>query len=72
MPIPGAAPKKTFLVSSDFDRPNPAADAQKVITEAAAAAKAGNVSRIQLTGHTDRSGSGQYNMALSLRRGEAV
>ena len=25
-----------------------------------------------LTGHTDRSGSEQYNMALSLRRAEAV
>jgi len=71
-PPPAAAPKKNFLVFFDFDRSNITADAQKVITEAAAAAKAGNVSRIQLTGHTDRSGSDQYNMALSLRRGEAV
>jgi len=61
-----------FTASFDFDRSNITADAQRVITEAAAAAKAGNVSRIQLTGHTDRSGSDQYNMALSLRRGEAV
>jgi len=71
-PAPAAAPKKNFLVFFDFDRSNITADAQKVITEAATAAKAGNVSRIQLTGHTDRSGSDQYNMALSLRRGEAV
>jgi len=71
-PAPAAAPKKNFLVFFDFDRSNITADAQRVITEAAAAAKAGNVSRIQLTGHTDRSGSDQYNMALSLRRGEAV
>jgi len=71
-PPPAAAPKKNFLVFFDFDRSNITADAQRVITEAAAAAKAGNVSRIQLTGHTDRSGSDQYNMALSLRRGEAV
>jgi len=71
-PPPAMVPKKNFLVFFDFDRSNITADAQKVITEAAAAAKAGNVSRIQLTGHTDRSGSDQYNMALSLRRGEAV
>ncbi|MGE0660176.1 MAG: Lpg1974 family pore-forming outer membrane protein [Reyranellaceae bacterium] len=71
-PAPAPVPKKNFLVFFDFDRSNITADAQRVITEAAAAAKAGNVSRIQLTGHTDRSGSDQYNMALSLRRGEAV
>ena len=71
-PAPAPMPKKNFLVFFDFDRSNITADAQRVITEAAAAAKAGNVSRIQLTGHTDRSGSDQYNMALSLRRGEAV
>ena len=40
--------------------------------EAAQAAKAGNKTRLELTGHTDRSGSDQYNLALSLRRGEAV
>ena len=65
-------PKKNFLVFFDFDRSNITADAQRVIEEAAAAAKAGNVSRIQLTGHTDRSGSDQYNLALGTRRGEAV
>ncbi|MGE0154719.1 MAG: OmpA family protein [Reyranellaceae bacterium] len=71
-PPPKVEPKKNFLVFFDFDRSNITADAQRVIEEAAAAAKAGNVSRIQLTGHTDRSGSDQYNLALSLRRGEAV
>ncbi len=71
-PVSPVMPKKNFLVFFDFDRSNITADAQKVITEAAAAAKAGNVSRIQLTGHTDRSGSDQYNLALSVRRGEAV
>ncbi|MGE0660177.1 MAG: Lpg1974 family pore-forming outer membrane protein, partial [Reyranellaceae bacterium] len=54
-PAPAPVPKKNFLVFFDFDRSNITADAQRVITEAAAAAKAGNVSRIQLTGHTDRS-----------------
>jgi outer membrane autotransporter protein len=71
-PAPAMAPKKNFLVFFDFDRSNITADAARVIDEAASVAKAGNVARVQLTGHTDRSGSDQYNMALSLRRGEAV
>jgi hypothetical protein len=71
-PAPAMAPKKNYLVFFDFDRSNITADAQRVIDEAAATAKAGNTARVQLTGHTDRSGSEQYNMALSMRRGEAV
>ncbi|MDF3073496.1 MAG: hypothetical protein K0S54_1163 [Alphaproteobacteria bacterium] len=71
-PPPAMVPTANYIVFFDFDRSNITADAQRVINDAATAAKAGNKSRIQLTGHTDRSGSDQYNMALSLRRGEAV
>jgi outer membrane protein OmpA-like peptidoglycan-associated protein len=71
-PPPVMVPTANYIVFFDFDRSNITADAQRVINDAAAAAKSGNKSRIQLTGHTDRSGSDQYNMALSLRRGEAV
>jgi outer membrane protein OmpA-like peptidoglycan-associated protein len=71
-PPPAAAPRQNYIVFFDFDRSNITADAQRVIGEAATAAKAGNRTRIELTGHTDRSGSDQYNMALSMRRGEAV
>jgi outer membrane protein OmpA-like peptidoglycan-associated protein len=71
-PAPAPAPKKNYLVFFDFDRSNITADAQRVIQEAATAAKAGNVARIQLTGHTDRSGSDAYNLALGTRRGDAV
>jgi outer membrane protein OmpA-like peptidoglycan-associated protein len=63
---------KSFIVFFDFDRSNITAQAQKTINDAVAAAKAGNSTRITLTGHTDRSGSEQYNQALSVRRGEAV
>jgi OOP family OmpA-OmpF porin len=70
-PVP-PSPVRNYLVFFDFDRSNITADAQRVIEQAASAAKAGNVSRLQLTGHTDRSGSDAYNMALSTRRGEAV
>jgi outer membrane protein OmpA-like peptidoglycan-associated protein len=63
---------KSFIVFFDFDRSNITAQAQATINDAVAAAKAGNSTRITLTGHTDRSGSEQYNQALSVRRGEAV
>ncbi len=72
---PPPAPPKTansFIVFFDFDKSNITAQAQKTINDAVAAAKAGNSARVTLTGHTDRSGSEQYNMALSLRRAEAV
>jgi outer membrane protein OmpA-like peptidoglycan-associated protein len=73
-PPPPAPPRtaKSFIVFFDFDRSNITAQAQATINDAVAAAKAGNSTRITLTGHTDRSGSEQYNQALSVRRGEAV
>ncbi len=79
MPMASAPPPaqppmmvKSFIVFFDFDKSNITAEAQKTINDAVAAAKAGGSSRVTLTGHTDRSGSEQYNMALSLRRAEAV
>jgi outer membrane protein OmpA-like peptidoglycan-associated protein len=71
-PPPPAIAKKSFIVFFDFDRSNITSEGQSTINDAVAAAKAGNSTRITLTGHTDRSGSEQYNMALSLRRAEAV
>jgi outer membrane protein OmpA-like peptidoglycan-associated protein len=71
-PPPAATTAKSFIVFFDFDRSNITAQAQATINDAVAAAKAGNSTRITLTGHTDRSGSEQYNQALSVRRGEAV
>ncbi len=71
-PPPAATAKKSFIVFFDFDKSNITSQAQTTINDAVAAAKAGNSARVTLTGHTDRSGSEQYNMALSLRRAEAV
>jgi outer membrane protein OmpA-like peptidoglycan-associated protein len=80
MPVTAAPPptgqpamsKKSFIVFFDFDKSNITAEAQKTINNAAATAKSGNAAQVTLTGHTDRSGSEQYNLALSLRRAEAV
>jgi opacity protein-like surface antigen len=77
-PAPAVAPPPTpvapvsFIVFFDFDRANLTAQAVTTIKQAAAAAKSGNKTRIGVTGHADRSGSDAYNMALSLRRANAV
>ena len=63
---------EAYIVLFDFDKSNINAAAQAVIADVvAAAAKLGAVN-ISATGHADRSGSESYNMALSLRRADAV
>jgi outer membrane protein OmpA-like peptidoglycan-associated protein len=79
-PAPAPAPKpvqavpiaKSYLVFFDFDKSVITPDAHKIITQAAADAKANHSTTIALTGHTDTVGSEKYNMALSLRRANAV
>ncbi|MBF0356042.1 MAG: OmpA family protein [Alphaproteobacteria bacterium] len=69
-----AKPKepKNFLVFFDFDKSEITPEAMKIIEQAVAYAKAGNMTRVELTGHADRSGSNKYNLALSMRRAKAV
>jgi outer membrane protein OmpA-like peptidoglycan-associated protein len=75
-PPPPATPapqiQRSYLVFFDFDKSDITPEAQRVIQQAAANAKQGSVSRIQATGHTDRAGTETYNMALSIRRANAV
>ena len=79
-PPPAAAPTpapvmpiaRSFLVFFDFDKSVITPEAQKIIEQAATAANTTRTVTIQLTGHTDTVGTVAYNMALSLRRGEAV
>ncbi len=63
----------TYIVLFDFDRSNINAAGQAVIDQvlADAAAKGVPVS-ISATGHADRAGPEDYNMALSLRRADSV
>ena len=69
-PPPVAAP--SFMVFFDWDRSNLSAQALNTIKQAASAYKTKGNARITATGHTDRSGPENYNMALSLRRANAV
>ncbi|MBX3499849.1 MAG: OmpA family protein [Alphaproteobacteria bacterium] len=71
-PDPVVVDGKAYMVFFDFDRSTITATAATTIKQAAADAKAGRKTRIGVTGHADRSGSDAYNMALSLRRANAV
>jgi OOP family OmpA-OmpF porin len=63
---------KSYLVFFDFDSSQLTADARSIVATAAADALAGGSPRLDVTGHTDRSGSDAYNQALSIRRATAV
>jgi outer membrane protein OmpA-like peptidoglycan-associated protein len=60
------------MVFFDWDRSNRSQQAQATIQQAANAFKTKGSARITATGHTDTSGPADYNMALSLRRANAV
>ncbi len=70
-PPPVVAPP-SFMVFFDWDRSNLSAQALTTIKQAAGAYKSKGNARITATGHTDTSGTEAYNMALSLRRANAV
>ena len=77
-PAPAPAPvkpvqvQKNFIVFFDFDKAAITPEASAVIQQAANAAKTTGAARIDLTGHTDLTGSERYNLALSVKRGDAV
>ena len=71
-PPPPSASPPSFMVFFDWDRSNLSQQALTTIGQAAAAYKAKGNARITATGHTDTSGPEAYNMALSLRRANAV
>ena len=75
-PEPAAAPvaaaARTYLVFFDWDRANLTDRARQIIAEAAKATTRVQVTRIEVSGHTDTSGTPRYNQALSVRRAQAV
>jgi outer membrane protein OmpA-like peptidoglycan-associated protein len=79
-PAPAPAPRavqaapiaKNYLVFFDFDKADITPEANRIISQAATNAKANNATSIALTGYTDAAGSEKYNLALSIRRGNAV
>lgn len=71
-PPPPPPAGKAFLVFFDWNSTNLSAQALDTLKQAAAAYKASGSAGVTATGHADRSGSDNYNMALSLRRANAV
>ena len=66
------APARTFLVFFDWNRDNLTDRARQIIAEAAQARTRQAVTRIEVNGYTDTSGSAQYNQGLSVRRANNV
>jgi outer membrane protein OmpA-like peptidoglycan-associated protein len=71
-PPPRVEAPRPFLVFFDWDSSTLSAQARNVLQAAAQAAKQNQVTRIELTGHADRSGTDAYNLSLSQRRADAV
>jgi hypothetical protein len=69
---PPPPPVRNFLVFFDFDKSNLTPRAMDIVKEAANVAKSGQNTRVTCTGHTDTAGPANYNVALSLRRANAV
>jgi OmpA-OmpF porin, OOP family len=64
--------QRAFQVFFDFNKSDITAAAAKVIQQASDSVKAGHLTQIDVTGHTDTVGSAKYNQALSERRAAAV
>lgn len=73
-PVVAAAPSamRSFLVFFDWNKAELTDRARQIIGEAAQARRSQQVTRIEVNGYADRSGSAQFNEVLSLRRAEAV
>ncbi len=69
---PAAAAPADYVVYFDFDSAAINAQGAQTVQQAASAIKQQQTARITVTGHTDLSGSEQYNQRLSLRRANAV
>ena len=61
-----------YIVYFDWDRSDIRPDAAAVIADVVADAATLGAPPISVTGHTDLSGSAEYNMGLSLRRADSV
>jgi outer membrane protein OmpA-like peptidoglycan-associated protein len=70
--VPAPAPARTYLVFFDWDRADLTPRARQIIADAAQASTRVATTRIEVAGHADRTGTPQYNQALSLRRANAV
>ncbi len=71
-PPPPVAEPKQFIIYFGFNKCNITPEADKVLGEAAAAAKSDGAASVQIVGHTDTVGSDSYNNKLSNCRANAA
>ena len=71
-PAPAVQPARSYLVFFDWDKATLTDRARQIIKEAADNSTHVRVTRIEVNGYTDTSGTPQYNMRLSIRRADAV
>ncbi len=71
-PVPVREAARTYLVFFDWDRADLTPRARQVVAEAAQATTRVQVTRIQVNGYTDTSGTPRYNQGLSVRRAQTV
>jgi outer membrane protein OmpA-like peptidoglycan-associated protein len=73
-PMPSAAVvvPGPYLVFFDWNRSDITTEAAVTLDKAASSYQQTGVATVQVTGHTDTSGTPAYNMELSMRRAEAV
>ena len=70
--VPAAEAARTYLVFFDWDRADLTPRARQVVAEAASATTRTQVTRIEVNGFTDTSGTAAYNQGLSMRRAQTV
>ena len=71
-PAPAAQTAGDFTVYFDFDSWTLKAEQLKVLDDVISTARNGGQANINIVGHTDTSGSSEYNQALSVRRANVV
>ena len=69
---PAPAPARSYLVFFDWDKATLTERARQIVREAAENSTRVQVTRIEVNGYTDTSGTPQYNQGLSVRRAQAV
>jgi outer membrane protein OmpA-like peptidoglycan-associated protein len=72
MAAPAPAPARSYLVFFDWDKADLTDRAKSIVKEAADNSTHVQVTRIEVNGYTDTSGSPSYNQGLSIRRARAV